>query len=73
MTNYERIKNMSVDEMAKRLTACICIESEINFCLEKKECCEMLEKNIEIPNSLCLKCLENWLLKEVDGKCKATT
>ena len=44
MTNYERIKNMSVEEMAKAInnetnTCKLCVRSECTFCINAEHSC----------------------------------
>lgn len=59
MTNFELIKNMSIEEMAK-----IIYESEMserfNFC---KSDCKWTE-DYNIPEGECIKCVVKWLQEE---------
>lgn len=54
MTNYERIKNMSLEEMAISLMC----PQEIDECFDKGETCD--KKN-------CVSCTLEWLESEVDN------
>lgn len=58
MTNYEKIKNMSVEEMAKFINLAIDGEIEIwaGFC----DICNRHNEN------KCWKCTQQWLESEVD-------
>lgn len=54
MTNYEKIKAMSVEEMAKLFGNSICDyiqDEEYEFCCANEECDN---------------CIENWLLQEAE-------
>ena len=52
MTNYERIKAMSVEEMAVSYTSAFCC------CVPTKIC--------EIQDDGCVECVRRWLESEVD-------
>ena len=56
MTNYEKIKNMSIDEMAKKLA------EETKFCVFVG--CP--EADSKITTEDCRKCIKNWLESEVE-------
>lgn len=63
MTNYERIKNMSVEEMAEIL---MCpVEMDNNF--KPPTNCGKYSNAIETDCD-CYKCCEQWLESEVDEK-----
>lgn len=55
MTNYDRIKSMSVEEMADILTYCI---EDLVGDISSLECTHCEEKH-------CTKCIKQWLLQEV--------
>lgn len=55
MTNYERIKNMSVEEMAKELS---------NIC--KKAKTTQKGRQYLCINSECKRCIKQWLETEVE-------
>ena len=62
MTNYERIKNMSVEEMAEIL---MCpVEMDNNF--KPPTNCGKYSNAIETDCDCC-KCCEQWLESEVDN------
>ena len=63
MTNYERIKNMSVEEMVEIL---MCpVEMDCNF--KPPTNCAKYSNAIEADCNCC-KCCEQWLESEVDEK-----
>lgn len=63
LTNYERIKNMSVEEMA----AIIMCPAEMDCCFETPKTCAKYSNAIEIDCDCC-KCCEKYLESEVDRK-----
>jgi len=67
-TNYDRIKSMSVEEMAEFLLRINDIDNSISFCQNKNECNEMLNSDKEIPEKMCSACMKQWLLQEVSDK-----
>lgn len=60
MTNYERIKAMSVEEMVDRIYD----DASIEYCNNSKECANLLGLNL-ITDSMCKACLRKWLESEV--------
>lgn len=66
-TNYDRIRNMSVDELA-RFIQCISgdVERYVPFCQNKKVCSDRLDNNEYIPEIECFNCMKYWLESEVD-------
>lgn len=56
MTNYEKIKNMSIDEMAKKLA------EETKFCVFV----DCPEADSKITTEDCRKCIAKWLESEVE-------
>lgn len=61
MTNYERITNTSVEEIAKWIDV-LCLENEIDYC---KSDCEWGEKvGYAVPEGECRKCIVRWLKEE---------
>lgn len=64
-TNYERIKAMSVEELAAALLNMHDGGCYIDFCKGKPECNAMLDKDEIIPDSMCLACMVGWLESEV--------
>ena len=61
--NYNRIRNMTVEEMAKKLVTIA--GDSIAFCVNKEKCEEMLNSDREIPEEMCVECMKEWLLQEV--------
>lgn len=66
MTNFEKIKNMSIEEMAERLedtlssNLCyLCVEKDIDKC-------GYFEKNLESRVTMCVKNRKLWLQSEVE-------
>lgn len=63
MTNFEKIKNMSVDEIAQKISQMIgtCAQCQIeSFCSE-------LSKEVEFgEKTFCLRMWEQWLEREVE-------
>ena len=55
MTNFERIKAMSVEEMASFLTE----PTVCHFCARKEQCAKL-------PYFYCKNCLTKWLESEVE-------
>ena len=64
MTNAERIRTMSDEELAKFLMEAHDCELHIPFCREKRECDELL-CNGYIPEENCMACMVAWLKQEV--------
>jgi hypothetical protein len=60
MTNYDRIRNMSIEEMAEEIFS-LEIDEKINFC--KSDC--IFDLGDEIPHEYCVECLVRWLREEV--------
>lgn len=71
MTNYDRIKNMSVDEIAKHIDT-------HDDKLGGEICCRHCEKTTgkkyrcpydeEERDGKCIECIKEWLLSEVEDK-----
>ena len=63
MTNFERIKAMSVEEMVDRIYN----DASIEYCNNLKECADLLELDL-ITDSMCKSCLRKWLESEVQDE-----
>lgn len=63
MTRYEKIKNMSIEEMAKRFNDGGIMTDEI--CREIEECPYMTEDGDMSDDCDCTGCIKNWLEGEV--------
>lgn len=64
-TNYENIKNMSVDEMSEALMHIndkICFQACLNATGNKFEC--PIKGDVDLAD--CQKCFKKWLLSEVE-------
>jgi hypothetical protein len=70
MTNYERIKNMSVEEMAKTLVGIdedyMCAVFCKNICKLRNNNCPVAVKNEDCPIST-EDCIPGWLQREVEN------
>lgn len=65
-TNYEKIISMSPEELADAMLPLASGEAiKIPFCTDKPECNKLLDTEGSIPESMCKKCLMNWLQQEV--------
>ena len=70
MTNFEKIKQMSVEEMAEAIQNITNSEYDVKFCQNKKECDEKLDDfcfendvfDVDLP---CRNCIIEWLESEV--------
>ena len=65
MTNADRIRAMTDQELAKALMKANDGELYIRFCKETPECNELLESG-EIPEEWCLGCMVDWLQRPVE-------
>ncbi len=63
MTNFERIKAMSIQEVASVLLAWEDLRLP-NYCQNLPECEADLEADRLIPEERCIKCVMKWLEKE---------
>lgn len=66
MTNFEKIKNLSEEELASYLFQLHIGILEIPFCEEKNECRYLLNLDKEIPESMCRECVKKWLQKTAE-------
>ena len=62
MTRIEKIRSMSVEELAKVIFHSN--EPEM-FCKGSDECCRRVDAGEDIPQEECLACAAKWLLEEV--------
>lgn len=61
MTNFEKIKNMSVDEMAGKLN--------VSFACDRCPIREFCDENDSSPTATCIRMWKMWLKSEVkDGQ-----
>lgn len=65
MTNVDRIRAMSDEELAKAINLLAEGESVIQYCRHLPECDEDLERDTVIPLDRCEKCALHWLQQPV--------
>lgn len=61
VTNADRIRAMSDEELAETMYGMVNLDERIRFCQNKAECNALLERNEEIPEQYCIGCLVEWL------------
>lgn len=61
MTNADRIRAMSDEELAHIMIQFTDLDSRIGYCAELPECHALLDTEDGIPASKCEQCLINWL------------
>lgn len=66
MTNADRIRNMTDEELAEHILSTLAYETYIKFCKNREECCEISDMDNDIPEEWCKQCLLEWLHKEVE-------
>lgn len=66
MTNADRIRNMTDEELAEHILSTPAYETCIKFCKNREECCEIMDMDNDIPEEWCKQCLLEWLQKEVE-------
>ena len=71
MTNSDRIRAMSDEELARAIHLLVEGESMIQYCRSLPECDEDLEQDTVIPLERCEKCVLHWLQQPVkeDSTC----
>lgn len=68
-TNADRIRTMTDEELADVIikNSCNTFSEVIKFCKNSEECSDMLDSFDEIPESMCKKCLLEWLQQPEGG------
>ena len=66
MTNADRIRSMSDEELAEFINLCTSSEDAPNFCRRLPECAADLEADTLIPLERCGMCLLHWLRKPAE-------
>lgn len=66
MTNGDKIRSMSDDELAELLYSFQNLEDKVKFCKNKTERDNILDSGKEIPDAMCKQCLVEWLQSEVE-------
>lgn len=63
-TNFDRIKNMSVEEIAEAIHRNDDLDVAVPYCKCFPECDAMMDVGEAIPKSLCVNCIKRWLESE---------
>ena len=66
ITNADRIRSMSDEELAELLYSIQNLEDKVKFCKNKIECDNILDIGKEIPDNMCKQCLVDWLQSEME-------
>ena len=66
VTNADRIRNMTDEELAEHIITTPAYETCIKFCKNREECCAIMDMDNDIPEEWCKQCLLEWLQKEVE-------
>ena len=66
MNNFERIRAMSMEEMADAMLTVNEIGETVPFCSNSNRCQEYLNTGELIPQGMCKQCLMAWLQSEVE-------
>lgn len=61
MTNGDRLRSMSDEQLASFLYGLIDLDSKIHYCKNKPECDGLLDTEDGIPVEMCTGCLCEWL------------
>lgn len=65
MTNADKIRAMTDEELANFLYRFNDIDEKVKFCTNKKVCIDLLDKGDTLPDEWCKECLLEWLKSEV--------
>ena len=66
MTNADRIRSMSDEELAAVMMGIGSMEDKIHFCQNLQECDELLETTDGGPEEKCIGCILQWLQKPAE-------
>ena len=66
MTNGDKIRAMTDEELAEHILSTPAYETCIDFCKKRAECYDLNESDKGIPDGWCKQCLIDWLQKEVE-------
>lgn len=66
MTNADKIRAMSDEELADLFYSFQNLEDEVKFCKNKGVCDDILDDGNDIPDAMCKQCLVEWLQSEVE-------
>lgn len=61
VTNADRIRAMTDEELAHCMIGVSDMDSQVGFCQNLPKCEELLDTEDGIPSSMCEKCLLKWL------------
>lgn len=61
MTNGDRIRRMTDEELAKLMIQITDLDIQIGYCEERPECVAMLDREDGIPSDMCQACMLRWL------------
>ena len=64
MTNGDKIRAMTDEELAEHILSTPAYETCIDFCKKMAECDDLIESDKGIPEEWCKQCLIDWLQKE---------
>lgn len=70
MTNGDRIRSMSDEELAAAMTATF-VDEQIHYCQNKQECIDAMDRGDIVADEKCISCLVAWLrqpAEEVQNK-----
>lgn len=67
LTNADRIRSMSDEELSDFINRCTSGEGAPQFCMELPECDADLEADTLIPLERCGRCLLQWLRKPAEA------
>ena len=68
MTNADKIRAMTMDELADAMLKIDNIDAVAPFCGNSDRCSEILDAGELIPEGMCKQCLMNWLQAEAEEK-----
>lgn len=66
MTQADRIRYMSEEELADILYSFQNLEDKVKFCMNKDSCTDILDGGDVIPDDMCKQCLLEYLHSEVE-------
>lgn len=64
MTNADRIRNMSDEELADAMLKFSEIGDHASFCVNSTRCDEIMDAGEQIPEGMCRQCLLEWLRRK---------
>ena len=69
MTNGDKIRNMTDEELAEHILSTPAYETCIKFCKNREECCEIMDMDNDIPEEWCKQCLLYWQNNDMESEC----